>query len=183
MRIGRESTPRFQFAPEILQLLDADAALKKRARIHPWSGMALKINRVPFEILAAGTEEMVEPHFVQSCRRRIGRNMPTDVVLHAVGADNHRQGVPADERLDPTLKLLVSGEERFKSCRNGIRIWGIGSKGQVNPANSSMRSQSLQNLSRDVRAARFEHRVERFEPLLNLHVLNMSGCESFLIHT
>ena len=64
MRIGGESTAGLQFAAEVFQLLDADAAFEEGAGIDAGSSVALEVNGVAFEIFAASAEEMVEADFI-----------------------------------------------------------------------------------------------------------------------
>src|SRR5690348_17845227 len=80
MRIGRKTAAGLQLPPEILQLLRAQPALHKRARIKSRCRVPLEINRVPFEILRPSAEEMVEAHLIQRRCRSVSRDVPADIV-------------------------------------------------------------------------------------------------------
>src|SRR5258708_12620468 len=84
--------------------------------------MPLKINRVALELLGARPKKMVEAHFVERCRRSISGNVAADVVLDAVRAYHHGQGVPADEALNAALQFLATGEKWLEPSINGVPI-------------------------------------------------------------
>jgi hypothetical protein len=45
-----------------------------------------------------------------------------------------------------------------------------------------MRTQTLKNFTGNVWAARIQHGIKRFQPLLYFHVFYIPGCERFLVH-
>src|SRR5258707_11397850 len=108
MRIGGQASARLQLATEILQLLSADSSFHERARIDSRRRVSLKINRVAFELGCPRAEEMIESDFVQRGRGCVSRNMSANVVFFAIRAHHHRQGVPADQRLNAALQLLIA---------------------------------------------------------------------------
>src|ERR1700733_1737079 len=69
MRIRTESSARFQFAAEVLQLLFRNTAFQISARIHSGSGVALKVNNVAVAVFRLGAKEMIERNFVERGRR------------------------------------------------------------------------------------------------------------------
>src|SRR5207245_8485550 len=75
--------------------------------------MALKINRVSLELIRARAEEVIESDFEQGRRRGIGGDVTADVVLDSIRAHHHRQGVPANQTLDPSFEFLDSGKHRL----------------------------------------------------------------------
>ena len=168
MRIGRKPAARFQLAPEIFQLLRRNAPFEKRPRVHSRRRVALKINRVAFEIVGPRAKEMIESHFIQRGRRGVRRNVPADVVLHAVRAHHHGQRVPANQALDAPLEFLISREKRLEPQRYRVRVRRVRRKRQIDPGNRGVRAQPLQNFRSHFRSARIEHRVQRLQPLLNL---------------
>ena len=58
-------------------------------------------------------KEVIEGHFVQrsgGCERR---NVPSDSVAPLVGANDHRQGVPADDALDLPFQHPIARVDRL----------------------------------------------------------------------
>jgi hypothetical protein len=73
----------------------------------------LKIDDVAFKFRSARPKEMVEADLEKCGRRRIRGDVPADAVLLAVCANNHRQGIPAEQTLDPALNFLVARKLRL----------------------------------------------------------------------
>ncbi len=145
VRIGREAAAGFQFAAKILQLLDAEAAFEKRARINARSSVALEIDSVAFKLFGARAEEMVEANFVESGGGSVGGDVAADVVLHAVGANDHGQSVPANKALDAALEFLVAGEERLEAGGDRVGVRRVGGERKIDAADSGVGAQALQN--------------------------------------
>ena len=112
MRIGRQPAALPKFAPEVFQLLHGKAAFKKCAGVHAGGSVSLEINRVAFKLVGASAEEMVEADFKQRRGGSIRGNVAANAVVHAIGANHHGQGIPADQALDAALDFLIAGEDR-----------------------------------------------------------------------
>ena len=182
MRIRRQPAAGFQFAPEVFQLVRADAPFDKRARINSRRSVALKINRVALEFFGAPAEKMVKTDFVQRRCRGISRNMSADVVLNAVRAHHHGQRVPANQALDAALEFLVSRKQRLQARRNAVGIRRVRAKRQVNSAHRGVRAQPFEDFRGHFRPAGFQHGIQRLQPLLNLNVFDrMLGTNRCLI--
>ena len=111
--IRTQASAGLQFAAEILQLLFRNSAFKISTRIHAGSGVPLEVNDVAVAALRLRAEEMIEGNFIQ---RRSGgkrRDVPADAFLNFVGADDHRQRVPANQALDAAFHLLAAGKRRL----------------------------------------------------------------------
>src|SRR5712672_2560502 len=100
VRIRRETAAGFQFAAKIFQLLRGDAAFQKGASVDAGRGVSLEVNGVALEFRGTGAEEMVEADFVERSGTGVGRDVAADIVLDAIGAYDHGEGVPANEALD-----------------------------------------------------------------------------------
>src|SRR5258708_10552577 len=110
MGVGRKPAAGLQFAAEILELCDGESAFQEGARINARGSMSLKIDGVAFEFLGAGAEKMIEAYFEQRGRGGVRGDVAADVVFDAVGADDHGQGVPANQALDAALDFLFAGK-------------------------------------------------------------------------
>ena len=100
-------------APEAVELLLREAALEERARVDARRGVALEEHLVAAARIVLAAEEVVEADLVQAGRAGVRREMTADAAVGAVGAQDHRDRVPADQPPDPPLQSLVTREERL----------------------------------------------------------------------
>src|SRR2546429_1524378 len=75
------------------------------ARIDARRRVALKVDRIALESFGAPAEKMVEAHLVERRGGCIGGDMPADIVLDAICAHHHGQGVPANRSEEHTSEL------------------------------------------------------------------------------
>src|ERR1041384_1929474 len=122
MRIRRQPAALSQFLPEVLEVMFVQPPLHKRARVHARRRVALEIHQVGLPVAIAAAEEMVEADFVQRRARRKRRDVAAEPAVNAVGVDDHRHGVPADEALDAPLQLAVAGIRRLLVRRDGVDV-------------------------------------------------------------
>src|SRR3989441_4068706 len=172
MRIGGEAAAGLQFAAKIFELLQSEASFEKGPSVNAGRRVALKIDRVTFEALTSRAEEVIESDLVQSGSGSEGGDVAADGVLDTVRADHHCQGVPSHQAFDPPLELLIPREQWLEAPRNGVGIRRIGGERQGDAGDRRVGAQALQNVHGHFRAARFEDRIEGFEPLLNLDLLH-----------
>ena len=122
MRIRRQARRVAQLVTEILELLFAQPAFQKRARIHARRSVALEVNQVARLIAVAGVEEVIESHFQQRGQRGIGRNVSANAGVFLVLAMHHGHGVPADQALDAPLQLAVARIGHFFRRGDGVQV-------------------------------------------------------------
>ncbi len=123
MRIRRQPAARLQLAAEVDEVLFGEPAFEERAGVHAGRGVALEINLVAVEAaFAAAAEEVVEADFVQVGRRGEGGDVSADAGEVAIGADDHRHRVPADEALDAALQLALAGVARLLVVRDRVDV-------------------------------------------------------------
>ena len=109
--------------------------------------MALEVDGVAFEIFAAGAEEMVEADFIKSGGGGVRGDVAADVVLDAIGADDHGQRVPANQALDAALELLIAGEQRLEAGGNRVDVRSVGGERQVDATDFGVGAQALENFA------------------------------------
>src|SRR3989475_12968698 len=109
--------------------------------------MALKINRAALELTRAREEEVIKSDFEQGRRRGISGDVTADVVLHSIRAHHHRQGVPANQALDPSFEFLVSGKHRLLVDRYGVCVRGVGRKRSWHSGCLSAGAEPLEDLA------------------------------------
>ncbi len=71
------------------------------------------------------TEEVVEAHFVNGCRRLEGRHVATQFQVFLGCAQNGHDGVPADCRTDTTFQIQIARVFRF--VFDGNRVYVVAS--------------------------------------------------------
>ena len=183
MRIRGKPAAGFEFAPEIFKLLARKPAFEKRARVDSGRGVALKVNDVAFEFRRMRAEKMVEADFVERGRGSVGGDVPADVVLFAVRAHHHGQRVPANQALDAAFELLIAREIGLHPVGNGVDEGRVGGERNLYADNFRVRAQPLQDVGSHVRAARLQHGVQRFKPLLNLGGIRaLHRNANFIVH-
>ena len=128
--------------------------------------MALEVDLVPPVRMILPLEEMIEGDLVQSGGRGIGRNVPADPALVAVGAHDHRHRVPADDALDAALDLALSGKTRLVGTTDRVEVRRVGGIRQRDAELGRATLQGSQQLAYAVLAPSFDDVVERLEPLL-----------------
>ena len=160
MGIGGKPAAGLQFAAEIFELLDRKAAFEEGPGIDAGRGMALEINGVAFESGGAGAEEVVEANLEERGRRAVGGDVAADIVLDAVGADDHGQRVPANQALDPALHVLVAGERRFLAGRNRIDVRSVSGERDFEAGSARPLPDLVENPPGQLRAALLKNRVK-----------------------
>src|SRR5713101_6041449 len=130
--------------------------------------MALKINRVPLKVIRARPEEVIESDFEQRRCRGIGGDVAANVVFHSIRAHHHRQGIPANQTLDPSLEFLIPGKWMLLVDRDCVRVRRVGRKKSCDSGWLSVGAEPLEDVAHDFGAAVPKHFIERLYPLLDL---------------
>ena len=91
-----------------MELGFAQATFEKSTGVNTGRDMSLDVKKVTAVILCRRMEEMIEADIVE---RRGGcktRDMTAQGRVHAIGLNNHRHGVPTDERTDSLFENGIS---------------------------------------------------------------------------
>jgi hypothetical protein len=111
---------------------------------------------------------VVEADLVEAGRRLVRGDVPADAETGAVGSRDHHGGVPADERADAALDVLVAREPRLALGRDRVDVVGGAQGGHADVALACTFEQSQHQVARTVAATLVDHRVQRVDPLLGL---------------
>ena len=130
MRIRRQP-PAAHLLAETGELLVRKPAFEKGPGVDAGRGMALEIHQVAAVLLCRRAPEVVEAHFVQRRRGRVGGDMPAVLGTLAVGVHHHRHGVPADVVLDPALQRHVARVFGLVGPVYRVEVGGVGGIGHV----------------------------------------------------
>ena len=84
--------------------------------------MALKINLITGEIVSPTTDEMAHSNFNERGRGCIRGDVAADAFVFPVGTHHHRHRIPANDALDASLDLAVSGKRRLSVGRNRVDV-------------------------------------------------------------
>ena len=166
MRVRRQSAALPKFAAEVFQLFHGQAAFEKRARINAGRSMSLEINRVALELVGASAEKMVEADFKQRRGGGVRGNVAADAVVDAVGANHHRQRVPANQALDAPLDFLIAWEDGLLFMGNGIQIRSVCGEGKRDAEGLSVAAKPVQQSDRGFLPFFAYDLVEGFYPFL-----------------
>ena len=153
MRVRREAAAVLQLATEVLELLQRDAAFEERAGVDARRGVALEEDDVAVVTGALALEEVVEADLVERRRRSERRDVPADAVTELVGADDHRERVPADEALDAAFDGLVAGKRRLLRGRDRVDVGRARGERQAEAGLASMKFELAEQIRRASNAA------------------------------
>jgi hypothetical protein len=161
----------------MLELVLGQAAFQEGARIDAGRCVALHEHHVAGMIRRRGAPEVIEAHFVQRGRRRVGRQVSAVFARLLVRVQDHRQRIPANAGFDALLHLAVAGIGRFLAGPDGVEVRRIRTERQIGARAPRVVDELLEQEVRAFRALRLENRIDRFDPLARL-----DGIEVFELH-
>ena len=109
----------------MVELILGEAALEERAGVDAGRGVTLEEHLVAEAAVGLAAEEVVEADLVERGRRRVRGEVTAETVEAVVRAVDHRHRVPADERADAALDVLVAGEPRLLLGRDRVDVVGL----------------------------------------------------------
>ena len=119
------------FLAEVVELVLGQPALEEGAGVDARRGVALEEDLVAHARGVLAAEEVVEADFVEAGRAGVGGEVATDARRAAVGAQDHRHGVPADHPPDAVLHLLVARELGLLLRRDRVDVARRGQRRQA----------------------------------------------------
>ncbi len=173
MRIGAQALAGHRLAPEVIELVDAQAAFEEGPGVDPRGRVALVEDLVAAPLAVLAPEEVVEADLVQAGRRRVRGEVPADPGEPVVGPQDHRHGVPADQPADSPLHLLVAGEVRLLLRADGVDVAGLGQRRQADLELASPLEQLVDQESGAALTLLGDHLVERREPVVGLRGIDV----------
>src|SRR5271169_5947452 len=121
--------------------------------------MSLNVDRVPFKLFRASAKKVVEADFKQRGSGGIGGNMPADAVVHTVCTNHHRQGVPANQALDPAFDFLIAGKYGLLVRGNRIDVGSVRREYVSNPKGFRASTKPVEQQGRRIPAFRLQYRI------------------------
>ena len=169
MRIGRKA-PAPRLAAVVVEVLLAEPALEKCARVDAGRGMGLEIDEVA---LRAGAEEMVEADFEEIRGRGVARDVPAELAARAVGAHHHRERVPAHQRREPRLDVEVALVGRLLRQRDRVDVRSGKHLGQWYSTSARVLQEPAQQEGRALGAVGRDESIQRLDPLARLERIDV----------
>jgi hypothetical protein len=127
--------------------------------------MPLDVEKVPTVLVRRRMEEMVEAHFVESCRRGEARDMPAERWVDPVGLNHHRHGIPANEGFDPVFEDVVTRLRYLNRIRDRIDVGRGRTVRQMSAFPSSAPNETAHEKMRSFHTLSLENGIKCFEPL------------------
>ena len=130
----------------------------------PGARVALDENEIAAVRFGRRVPEVHEAGIVELRRRLEARDMPAELGRGLVGLQDHRQGVPADRRLDRAFEIAISRMRRLLVRRNRIDVGGVGRERQAGTVAPRGIDRLRQHLVRPVHTLEGDDRRNRFAP-------------------
>ena len=175
MRVGRKTA--VHLPAEGVEIGFGEAALQVRPRVDAWCAVALEVDEVAGLVCRRASEEVVEADVVQSGGRGERRDVPAQVAAAPIGAHDHRQRVPADERADAPLHEQVARHERFPVRRDGVAVGRRDRIGQRRAGFGQTRGKAFEQEVRPLDAVALKDVLQRFQPLAGLRRVRIGAVD------
>ena len=120
-------------------------------------------------------EEVAIADLVECRRRLIGRDVSTETATAPIGPHDHRESVPTDDALDPTLQRVIPRALLLLVGRNGVHVRGARVERQIGPRASSLLDQRFDQEVSPFRPVALDHLFEGVFPLLRLLRVDVAG--------
>ena len=133
MRVRRQAFA-IDFLAEVIQLIGAEAAFHKGAGVDARCAVALYKNQIAFFVAVFGTPEVVEAHIVKGGGRLERGDVAAELQVFFTGTQHHGGGIPADNRADAVLQLVIAGRFLLFAHRYGVQVGCGGVKRQMHTA-------------------------------------------------
>ena len=169
MRIRRQPDALARdFLTEVVQVVLAETAFEKRARVDARRRMALEVHEIAAVLRCRRAPKMIEADLVERGRRSVARDVAAVLGAHAVRVDHHRHRVPADVGLDAPLDRAIAGIFGLLADGNRVEVGGVRAIRQIRARAARMIDHALEQEVGTLCAVHSQHRVDRLEPLLRL---------------
>src|SRR5690606_30472561 len=99
---GQAATGDGDLLTEGVELVGGQPALEEGPGVDAGRSVALEVDLVAAAGVVLAAEEVVQADLVEGRDRRVGRDVPADADLRALGTGDHDRGVPAQPGAVPT---------------------------------------------------------------------------------
>ena len=163
MGIGAQ-TAAADFVAKMRQLFGAQAPLEKCARVDPGGRVRLEEHQIAVVPVAVGAKEMIEADFEDLGGRGIAGHVSAEFAIGLVGAHDHRQRIPAQDRGDALLEGDIARMHGLLIERDGVSIGGVRQRMRQDVQLTRLLFQLRKQEHAACLAVTLHYRFERFEP-------------------
>ena len=167
VRVRREALPGAHFATEVVQLGGTQPPLQERPGVDPRRRVPLVEDLVAGALVLAA-EEPVERDLVQARGAGVRGEVTADPGRDAVGAQDHRHRVPADQAPDTALDRLVAGEVRLLLRADRVDVTGLRQRRQPDVELAGPLQELVHDEAGAIGALLVHQVVERGDPVVGL---------------
>ena len=152
---------------EGIEIVLGQTTLQESAGVHAGGGVALEEDLVAATGVILAAEEVVQAHFVERSRARVGGDVAAHADAGALRAVHHDGGVPPDPAAVALFDFLVTGELGFLGGGNGVDIVRGQQRRQGNALGGGALQQAEHEVASAVRSCCLQQSIERFHPFLS----------------
>src|SRR5258706_7427416 len=127
--------------------------------------MALDVDQIAAMRFRWRAPEMIEPDIVERRRGLEARDVAAEIEILLSGAQHLHDRVPAHERTDPVLELVIARRRFLGARRNRVEVGGVRAERQVGAVAARLVDQPLEQEVSTLRALAIHHSFERIEPI------------------
>ena len=173
MGIGAEARAA-DLLPVALKLFRAQPPFEESPRVNAGRGMGLEEHEIAARA-GVGAKEMVEAHLEDFRRRGVAGDVAAQFAIGLIGARDHGERVPTQDRGEAVLDSEVAGVGRLTLGRNRVAIRRERQMLGVDAQLPRARLQRGQNELHALPSRRAHEAVERAEPVGGLLGVGISG--------
>ena len=153
------------FLAEMDELILAEAAFEKGARVDAGRTVALKIDQVAAVVVVGGAPEMHEAGVVKGRRRLEAGDVAAELGGFLVGAQHDRRRVTANVAADDLLEFAIAGVPRLVLDADRVDVGGVGGERELRALAPRRRHHGVKQLVDAIEAFKSLDRIQRIEPL------------------
>ena len=171
--VGGQAARLRDLLAEALELFLRDPALQVGARVDARRGVALDVDEVTAVLVRRRVPEVVEADLVEERRRLEAGDVPAQLRGLLVGAQDHRDRVPADQRADAPLHRRVARQRRLVFAVDRVHVRRRPHVLDRRAAQPGPLDHPLDQIMGAPRAVVLDDGIEGLEPLLGLDCVDI----------
>src|SRR5688572_18143695 len=129
-----------KLSPKVLEMATVQSSFEECTRIDSRRSVALEVDDVAFLLPVPSLEEVIKTDFIQSGRRRVGRDVPSNAALLPIGTHDHGKSIPAHKAPDALFDVAVARIERLQVERNRVYVGCVRRERNLNASLQGIRA-------------------------------------------
>jgi len=160
---------------EAVELLLAQPPEQEGAGVDAGRRVALDEDEIAAVLFGRPAPEMDEADVVERRRRGEAGDVAAEVGAALVGAQHHRQRVPAHVGADAVLDRVIARRGDLAVGRDGVDVFGVGAVGLVDAGKAAQLDQALDDVVGALGAFLLDDGLEGVEPLARFLGIGVAG--------